>query len=252
MSIDHPTETSGHSPRPSGVFQTTQWTNVIEARADSASALETLCATYRPALVAWLRGRGESPQNAEDLVQGFFEQLLKREFLRGVARENGRFRTFLLTALQRHLIDEHRRTTAAKRGGGKGVASLDETNEEGDHVLDPASQTAAPDEAFDVAWARALLARALAALETECGRLGHIRLCLALQPVMFADETAPAYAQIATDLGMTEAAVKMAAMRLRQRLKALIREQVLATVADRAQLEDELAHLRNLFSKAAA
>jgi RNA polymerase sigma factor (sigma-70 family) len=232
------------------IFVTTQWTQVLSARDDSTVALETLCATYRPALVAWLRSRGQNPDDIEDLVQGFFVHLLDPTFLQSVSREKGRFRTFLLSAFQNFLIDRWKHAHAAKRGGGEQARSLDETNENGDRVLDPRSGVDAPDAAFDRAWAQAILTRSMQLLEEECARSGHAKLCRALDPVLFAEDDAPAYSQIARNLNMTEPAVKMAAMRLRQRLKRIIRDEVLKTLADERQLEEELAYLKSLFARA--
>ena len=245
-------EMGDHEPVPPNAFVTTHWTNVLQARDNSSVALESLCSTYRPALVNWLRSRGETVHDAGDLAHSFFQHLLKKDFLRGVVREKGKFRTFLLAALRNFLVDEHRRQHAAKRGGRNSVASLDEVNEDGELVRVPASGATAPDAAFDRAWAESLLAQALRNLEAECNRSGHIRLCLALEPVLFADEGAPAYTGIAAELGMTEAAVKMAALRLRQRLKRLIRDEVFHTVADPSELEEELGYLKSLFAQPSA
>src|SRR5436189_2587172 len=162
-----------------GLFAATKWTVVLAAKGDSTQALNSLCGTYRAPLIAWLRSRGEKPENAEDSVQGFFEHLLGRKGLQNVAREKGRFRTFLLTAFQNYLHDERRRLNAAKRGGGQPVASLDETKEEG-HQFDPAAPEPTPDLAYDQAWAEAVLANALELLERECDKTGHGLLCAAL------------------------------------------------------------------------
>src|SRR5262245_8578251 len=107
------------------LFADTQWTKVIEAKDNSTDALNSLCTLYRSPLLAWLRCRGEKNENAEDSVQGFFEQLLRRDFLKDVGREKGRFRTFLLTAFQNFLRDQYRRSSADKRGGNQNLASLD-------------------------------------------------------------------------------------------------------------------------------
>lgn len=213
--------------------------------------METLCATYRPALLAWLRSRGHDLLAAEDHVQGFFEHLLQREFLSGVAREEGRFRTFLLAVLQNYLADVRKRAMRAKRGGGAAPASLDEADDTGEPLWQPAANSEAPDVAFDRAWAQALLANALQQLECECARSGHLRLCQSLEPVLFSDDDAPAYAEIAAQLSMSGSAVKMAAMRIRQRLKRIIHDDVLQTVSNEQELENELQYLRTLFTKTA-
>jgi hypothetical protein len=114
----------------------------------------------------------------------------------------------------------------------------------------PASASPSPDQEYDRTWAAAILAGAFQRLSAECARAGHAALCVALEPALFADADAPAYTQIAHNLGMTEAAVKMAALRIRQRLKALIRDEVRQTVASEDDLQEELRYLLSLFSKA--
>jgi len=229
-----------------GLFELTQWSRVVRAE-HSVSALNSLCKTYRPPLLAWLRCRGQKAEDAEDLVQGFFAHLLKQDFLAGVSPEKGRFRTFLLTSLQNYWMTELEKAQAQKRGSGQVAYSLDEEDEDGNRLLEPAAASPAPDLVYDQAWARELLTNALRQLEKESSRTGHEGLCRALEPVLFNDPTAPAYAEIAQQCGISEGAVKQAAYRLRQRLKALIREEVLQTVASEQDLETELSHLRGLF-----
>ena len=234
----------------SGLFADTHWSLVMRAKDDSATALNSLCLAYRAPLVVWLRCRGEKPEDAEDRVQGFFEHLLHREFLRNVAPEKGRFRIFLLAAFQNYLCDQHKRAGAAKRGGGQIPQSLEETDGEGQPLHTPASASPSPDKEYDRAWAGAILANALRRLSAECARTGHAALCTALEPALFADDDAPAYAQIGQELGLTEAAVKMAARRIRQWFKGLIRDEVRQTVASGSDLEEELYYLLSLFEKA--
>jgi DNA-directed RNA polymerase specialized sigma24 family protein len=250
--MDTTRASGGAADRPAGIFNNTHWSVVTRAKQDSAVALNALCLAYRSPLLTWLRCRGEKPEDAEDCVQGFFEHLLSHDFLRGVARERGRFRTFLLAALQNYLRDQQRRAGAAKRGGGQVLQSLEATNGEGKPLYSPASPSPTPDNEYDRAWAGAVLAGAFKRLEAECARSGRAALCAALEPVLFADPQAPAHAQIGQKLGLTEAAVKMAALRTRQRLKKLIRDEVLQTVASEGDLEEELRYLLTLFSNSGA
>ncbi|MCX6930138.1 MAG: sigma-70 family RNA polymerase sigma factor [Verrucomicrobia bacterium] len=234
----------------SGLFADTHWSLVMRAKDDSATALNSLGLAYRAALVVWLRCRGAKPEDAEDLVQGLFEHLLSYEFLRNVARQKGRFRTFLLAAFQNYLCDQLKRAGAAKRGSGQIPQSLEETDGEGRPLHTPASASPSPDQEYDRAWAAAILASALQRLSAECARTGHAALYTALEPALFADDDAPAYAQIGQRLGLTEGAVRMAALRIRQRLKGLIRDEVRQTVASEGELEEELHYLLSLFGRA--
>jgi DNA-directed RNA polymerase specialized sigma24 family protein len=231
------------------LFASTRWSVVLRAQDKSATAMGTLCESYRQPLIVWLRSRGATPHDAEDTVQGLLAQLLAHDFLRGVAQNKGRFRTFLLQCLKNYVRDQHDKQSAAKRGGGVEVGSLDCVTEGGQPVHDPAAPEAGPDLEYDRAWARTVLASALHRLESECARQGHAELCSALQPVMFADETAAPYRGIGDRLGMTEQAVKMAAYRIRNRLKELVREEVKQTLANEEDWQAEVRYLIQLFGR---
>jgi RNA polymerase sigma factor (sigma-70 family) len=232
-----------------GLFNTTHWSVVLRAQDKSEADLALLCESYRAPLLLWLRRRGHDPPDAEDLVQGFFAHLLKQDFLRNVSAAKGRFRTFILTALKNYLFDQYSKHAAVKRGGGQAVESLQETTEDGGLKHDPAASGKAPDEEYDRAWAGTVLANAQRQLKQECAHSGHGALCAALEPSLFADETACSYQEIGEHLGMSEGAVKMGALRIRGRLKRLIREQVLQTVTDEKELEQELRYLISLFGR---
>ena len=231
------------------LFAETRWSMVLEAKRDSREALNSLFGMYRSPLIAWLRCRGLGNQEMEDLVHGFFEQLLRRHDLKRVAPEKGRFRTFLLTAFRNYLGDQMKRQNAGKRGGGRGIASLDESTEGGGRLLEPASGGMSPDLAYDRAWAQTVLRNALRQLESECIATGHGALCKALEPALFRDEDALSYQEIAAQFGSTEGAVKMAAHRIRRRLAELIREEVRQTIASEEHLETELSYLQRLFNR---
>lgn len=219
---------------------------MLRARDKSEAALNRLCENYRQPLIVWLKARGKSQPDAEDLVHGLFAQLLSRDFLNNVAREKGRFRTFLLRCLKNYVNDQRAKEAAARRGGGQVVESLDATFDGEDLVHAPADPKSGPDLAFDRAWATSVLTNALRRLHEECARQGHMALCAELEPVMFQDDNASGYREIGLRLKMTEAAVKMAASRIRSRLKGLIRDEVSQTVANEQDLQEELKHLMQL------
>lgn len=240
---------SAPAPRAEGLFQPTRWSVVLRAQEKSEVALGELCATYRGPLLIWLQAQGVVRPDAEDLIQGYFAHLLSRDFLENVAREKGAFRTFLLRCLKNFIRDQIDKGKAAKRGGGLRIESLDEIAGDGQLVHQPSASGASPDLAYDRAWAQTVLDRALQQLEAEAARTGHAELCVELTPVMFADETAASYAQIATRLGMTPGAVTTAAHRLRFRLKVIIREEILQTVASDVDWQGELSYLIQLFAR---
>jgi RNA polymerase sigma factor (sigma-70 family) len=234
---------------PAGAFATTRWSLVLRARDKSDAALEILFGQYRQPLLVWLKSQGLPPADAEDLLHGFLEGLLRRNALSSVAREKGRFRTFLLACLKNHLKDEHDKRTSAKRGAGQLEASLDDTDEESQAIHQPASGGASPDLAYDRAWAESVLDNSLRRLAEECAAQGHAPLCAELEPVMFYDDDASPYAEIGRKLGMSEGAVKMAASRIRRRLRGIVCDEIMQTVANEQDWQDEVRYLIELFSR---
>jgi RNA polymerase sigma factor (sigma-70 family) len=240
----NPESTSAPPVSPAGgLFPLTRWSVVLGAKAESGPALNTLFGTYRQPLFIYLRGKGCPHHEAEDLVQGFCEHLLKRDFLANVAQEKGKFRTFLLVSFKRYLRDLWRKRKPDV------VYTLDDVDEDGRAAHEPVSRQPGPATEYDLAWAQAILANALRRLEAESARTGHQALCQALEPVLFQDEDALPLADIAEQVKMSPGAVKTAACRLRQRLRGLIRDEILQTVANERDLEEELGYLLSLFGR---
>src|SRR5438874_3181457 len=158
-----PSSNQDSAPEKAQWFSTTHWSVVLAAgdRAShqAAEALEKLCRTYWYPLYAYVRRQGHSPPDAQDLTQEFFARLLARNYLGTVGREKGKFRSFLLAALNHFLADERDRAKAAKRGGGKTLISLDEEDAESRYQADMASPLS-PDKIFEKRWATTLLDQA--------------------------------------------------------------------------------------------
>jgi len=228
-------------------FATTRWTLVCAAgREDSAArqALAALCESYWYPLYAFLRRRGCSRDDAEDVTQAFFAKLLERGWVRSADRDRGKFRTFLLTALNRFLLKERDKAAAAKRGGVRTRLSLDFEAGECRYRLEPSDEQT-PDRLFERRWAMTVLDQSLVRLEAEhASDPAKAAKFAALKPLLTAAEGASPYAAVAEQLDMTEAAVKVAVHRLRKRYKQVLREEVAQTVSDPAAVEQELADLR--------
>ena len=227
-------------------FTTTQWTVVLaagQAGAPGASdALARLCEAYWYPLYAHCRRLGHGPEDAQDLTQEFFRRLIEQEWLAGVAREKGRFRSFLLAALQHFLANERERGRAQKRGGDAIITHLDATSAETRYQREPADAATA-DRLFDRQWAVTLLDRVLDRLRAEQASAGKLAQFDALKSALLGDKAAGGYAELGATLGLSEGAVKVAVHRLRQRYRELLREEVAATVASSADVEDELQSL---------
>jgi DNA-directed RNA polymerase specialized sigma24 family protein len=244
-----PEATAGPAQRVDpGLFATTRWSVVLRAQGNSDGALGSLCETYRRPLLIWLRIRDCAPEDAEDLVQGFFAHLLSREFLANIGKEKGKFRTFILKCFQHYLSDQRDKIGASKRGGGRALESLDQTDPDGRKLHDPPGD-AAPDLEYDRACARSLLERARSRLQAECANQAHTALYSELEPGLLADEGASSYKEIAARLGMTEQAIKVAAHRIRNRLRGLMREEVLQTVASEEDWHEEIRYFISLFAR---
>jgi DNA-directed RNA polymerase specialized sigma24 family protein len=234
------------------VFATTRWTVVVAAgrrpTPQSAAALEELCRTYWFPLYAYLRRRGHSKENAEDLAQAFFARFLQKNYLEGLNSERGRFRAFLLAALKHFLANERDKARAAKRGGGIAPLSLDWQDAETRYQVDPAD-TMSPDKLFDRAWAVTLLERVVTRLRAERAAEGKAALFERLKPFLTAGKGALPHAEAAAALGLTEGAVRVAVHRLRKRYRVLLREEIGETLSDRARVEEEMQALYSAFAQ---
>ena len=224
---------------------TTQWSQVLAARDGSDTrarrALEALCQSYWQPLYSYVRSSGEGPEHALDLTQGFFAELLDKKFLSSVDRDKGRFRSFLLASLRHHLSHQRDRARALKRGGGARTLSLDvETGELG-HVVEPADGST-PIDVFERRWASTVLERAVSSLAMESREEGAERFEHLRQYLTSGRQQTP-YRETAATLGMTESGIRSAVLRLRRRLGQLLREEIAATVADPADIDDEVRHL---------
>lgn len=242
MDADVPVEQPG-----AGWFPLTRWSVVASARDGNERGLGRLCERYHPPVLAFFLAAGYSIHDAEDLTQGFFADILRRDFLRDVSADRGRFRTFLIRSLQHYLCDQLDKANALKRGGGHRPHSLHELNEDGRARLQPTDPQPSPVGALVLEWVRTIISNAFHQLERECERTGRTGLLVELEPVLNQDQDAPGYREIASRLGTTEGAVKAAAKRIRDRLQWLIRDQVKRTLQDESQCDAEIRELTAAF-----
>ena len=240
------TTTSGASGQEGGfAFTTTHWSVVLEAQGESPAAqeaLEKLCRTYWRPIFAFLRRQGLQPDEAEDITQGFFSELLERKSLDAVRKEKGRLRSFLLGGLKYFLANEQRRAMAIKRGKGQRLIPLDELHAEDRIEIEPADPMTA-EMIYERRWALTVLERVLNRLKDEYRAAGNAALFDSLKQLLPDEPGSPSQAEIATQLGMTENAIRQAFYRFRQCYQALLREEIAHTVATPGDIEDELRHL---------
>lgn len=229
----------------SGSFATTRWSLVrVSGGNDSGAreALAGLCRTYWYPLYAYLRRRGHQPAEAQDQTQAFFAHLLEGKRLHAADPERGRFRSFLLKSLQNFLSTERRRERAEKRGGGRVVLPLNFSQGEERYLREPAD-TDTPERLFERRWALTLLETTLARLRDEYIQSGKAELFAALQPHLHGDADRLPLVELATPLGMSADAVKVAAHRLRRRYRDLLRQEIADTVDSPVDVDDELRRL---------
>lgn len=227
-------------------FSTTHWSVVLAASGHESvsaeAALATLCQAYWYPLYAHVCRRGHDPESARDLTQGFFAELLAKDSIARADRERGRFRTFLLAALDHFLHHQHRDAQALKRGGGREFISWDAQDAEQRYALEPVDDRS-PDREFDRRWALATLEKVRHQLRNEFLLAGKMELFNALRPHLSGDLEVVPYAQVATQLNMTVVAVKVTVHRLRQRYGELLRQEVAQTLADPTGVEEEIRQL---------
>lgn len=202
-------------------------------------ALESLCESYWLPIYAFVRRQGYERAEAQDLTQSFFVMILERDDLKKVSPEKGRFRTFLLKALQHFLINEWQKQRAQKRGGGRIMLSLDFDSAETGFGTQPI-ESATPESVFHRQWALTLLENVQRALRNEMELKGQGEQFESLKPHLVGDPEAGRYAATAERLGTTEAAVKMSVSRLRKRYRELLREEIAQTVAHNDEIDDEI------------
>jgi RNA polymerase sigma-70 factor (ECF subfamily) len=227
-------------------FATTHWSVIVAARDGDAprarEALAALCQTYWYPLYAYIRRQGYSWDQAQDLTQGFFAQLLEKDAFRLVDPAKGKFRSFVIAACKHFLANERDRARAVKHGGGRLFISIDGQDAESRYQAEPA-HVQTPERAFEQRWALALLNQVLARLRVEFQGADKGQLFDRLKGFLLKEKSAGGYAGAAQELGMTEGAVKVAVHRLRQRYRELLREEIGHTVRDPGQIDDEIRDL---------
>ena len=237
-----------HSP----AFATTRWSVVLAAgsndTAPARDALAKLCRTYWYPLYTFVRRRGHSAEDAQDLTQEFLARLLEKNWVGHADKSKGRFRTFLLSAMKHFLADEWDKARAQKRGGDVSFVSLQFDLAETRYGREPSAEVS-PERNFELRWALTLLEEVLNRLRADYAQEGKAELFAALHPCLVGDRTEQPYAEIAKSLGASESMVKSAVHRLRQRYRQLLREEIANTVAGPEEVDEELRHLFAVLSR---
>lgn len=232
-----------------GHFHTTRWTVIRSARSKdepgSAEALASLCEAYWYPLYFFVRRMGHGADEARDLTQGYFLRLLEKDYLEDVDPEAGKFRSFLLASLKHYLANVRRDAAAQKRGGGKPLVSLDLDAAENRYRNEPVDDET-PDRAYERRWALAVIDRARGRLKSEFETVDKQRQFKLLAGHLTGSGDARPYRDIAEELGMTEAAVKMSVSRMRRQYGRALRDEIADTIDDPTAVDAEVRHLLSI------
>lgn len=216
--------------------------------AQAQTALETLCRAYWYPIYVYVRRKGYGPDDAEDLTQEFFAQLISKHHLRKADRTKGRFRNFLLATLDYFLAREWSRAHRQKRGGRFAFTSLDERTPEERYRLEPTDNNT-PEKKFLQQWALTVVKQTMEALGRECKANGKDALFREVRKLLAGDREPAAYAGISQRLGMAETAVRQAVHRLRCRYGELLRSEIAQTVGGPEEVEEEMRALLGAVSQ---
>lgn len=248
----NPSESRSIPPLAGRSFATTHWSVVLAAADGDATAareaLTRLCQTYWYPLYAYVRRKGHSPHDAEELTQEFFLQVLEHNWVARADRSRGRFRSFLLVAMNRFLANAWDKAQAARRGGNwrRVPLSLDEAESRFSRA---AAETCTPQEEFERQWALALLEQVLGVLGEEYAKRGQAALFDVLKSSLVGRRETLPYQRLGERLGMTAGNVKVAVFRLRQRYRQRLLEEIAQTVASPDEVEPEVRHLFRVLAR---
>ena len=229
-------------------FPTTRWSLIARAGGisspEACEALELLCRAYWFPIYTFIRRHGADAEAARDLTQTYFARLLEKDLLLAADPQKGRFRSFLKTDCTYFLADQRDRDRAQKRGGVRALIRFEALDAEDRYRREMADELT-PERQFDRTWALNLLDRVLDQLAAECVESGRGALFERLQVALTPGSLLSSYAALAAQLGMTKGAVQVAIHRLRRRYRAILREQIAATLDSPtdADVEDEIRAL---------
>jgi RNA polymerase sigma-70 factor (ECF subfamily) len=235
-------------------FATTHWSVVAQSALtnvpEAEGALAKLCETYWPPIYSFIRRRGYSPSDAQDLTQSFFAFFLRTKAYERTDPLQGKFRSFLLASVKNFLSDNWDRGQAIKRGGDFEFVSLDQETAEAFYDAASASDSTA-EHLFELRWAKTLTTGALNSLRKELQSEGKLKLFEQLKDFLTGGSVLPSYDDASAQTGLPRATVKTHVHRLRQRYREIVRREIARTVSAPQEIDEELRYLCNVLAEAA-
>jgi len=235
-------------------FATTHWSLVAQSALtdvpEAQSAIAKLCEAYWPPIYSFIRRRGYSPADAQDLTQSFFAFFLRTKAYARTDRLHGKFRSFLLASVKHFLLDHWDRERAVKRGGGYQFVSLNQETAEAFYDAASASDSTA-EHLFELRWAKTVTASALNSLRQELQTEGKLEVFEQLKDFLAGGSVLPSYDEASARTGLPRATVKTHVHRLRQRYREIVRREIARTVSAPHEINEELHHLCNVLAGAA-
>ncbi|MFT5856450.1 MAG: RNA polymerase sigma factor (sigma-70 family) [Verrucomicrobiales bacterium] len=242
--------TTSKNLAPRGCFAETRWSLVCSLQSapepDRHRALDEFCEIYWYPLYLFARRKGYSAEDSEDLTQALFQKLLGGEGLQRLDPDKGRVRSFLLQSLRNLMAGEWKKSQAQRRGAGIRHVSIDAMEGEARFQAEPFTEVT-PESEFERHFACALLQQTALRLKEEFAKAGRARVFAALSERIGGEGSKP-YSQLSTELGMTVSAIKVTVHRMRGRFKNLLIEEICETVTAPEELDDEIAHLCQVFA----
>lgn len=217
-----------------------------EPTAGARAALSQLCELYWPPLYGYARRHGYTIEEAQDLTQAFFARFLEKGDVQAADPRRGKFRSFLLSAFKHFLSNERDREHAKKRGGGQVMLALEFETAEARYAAEPADNLT-PEALFERQWALGVIDRVLATLRADFAKAGRENMFERLKGCLIGEKEG-AYANVARALGTTEGAVKVTVHRLRRRFRDVLRAEIMVTVSDDSEVDDEIRYLLTVLS----
>ena len=239
-------ESSDAREKQGSIFPPTRWSLIASVQSQSeessTKALGELCEAYWKPLYVFARRSGNSPERAEDLVQGFFERLIARNSIDSVHREKGKLRSFFLASFKKYVAGEWRRDTAIKRGGGSTPLSIEAEAAEEQYQNEPRERMT-PEQLFDRRWALTVLDGVMAKLEASFTERNQAERFAILKNYLEPASSEAKYVEAAEKLSLSENAIQQAVFRMRAKYREILEQEIADTIEDRAGVQEELRHL---------